>query len=49
MMDVPGITINELMKNNIKVISKPTKEAVDIFNQLIEINENVVGAFHLTC
>ena len=49
MMDVPGIIITELMKQNIKVISKPTKEAVNIFNQLIEKNEKVVGAFHLTC
>ena len=38
-----------MSRKNIKVISKPTKEAVDIFNQLIGLNEKVVGVFHLTC
>lgn len=48
-MVVPETTVDELKKKNIEVISKSTKEAVDIFNQLIELNKNVVGAFHLTC
>lgn len=48
-MKVPEDVIKELEKNNIKVIVKNTKEAVNLFNEYIEKNKRVVCALHLTC
>lgn len=49
MMEVPGALIEKIEKMGIKVIVKPTKEAVQLFNEYIEKNKKVVCALHLTC
>ncbi|MEM2637609.1 MAG: MTH938/NDUFAF3 family protein [Candidatus Korarchaeota archaeon] len=36
-------------KLGIKLISAPTREAVDRYNELVSKGHVVVGAFHLTC
>ncbi|MFO7840523.1 MAG: MTH938/NDUFAF3 family protein [Desulfosalsimonadaceae bacterium] len=38
-----------LRQKQIKLIEKPTKEAVSIFNQLYSQGKNVAAGFHLTC
>ena len=38
-----------ITKNNILLISGKTKEAVEIFNELLKKKEKVIGLFHLTC
>jgi hypothetical protein len=48
-MNVPGATIEQLESEGIEVTSKPTGEAVKIFNKKNSRGENAVGAFHLTC
>jgi len=45
-MQVPS---NLSEKLNFKVISYPTKEAVEKYNQEIKENKRIAGAFHLTC
>ncbi len=46
MMKVPS----NLTKNlNFKVIARPTKEAMEKYNQEIKRNNKIAGAFHLTC
>jgi len=46
-MDVPYETEKFLEEQGIKVIWKPTAEAVEIFNSLS--GRKKAGAFHLTC
>ncbi len=36
-------------KLNFKIVSHPTKEAVEKYNQAIKRSTNIAGAFHLTC
>ncbi|MEO0254757.1 MAG: MTH938/NDUFAF3 family protein [candidate division WOR-3 bacterium] len=48
-MEVKEEVIKELERNNIKVIIKKTKEAVNIFNEYMDRNKKVVCALHLTC
>lgn len=48
-MEVKEEVIKELERNNIKVIIKKTKEAVNIFNEYTLKNKKVVCALHLTC
>ena len=38
-----------LESNNIELIVKPTREAVEIYNKLVNKGIRVLGAFHLTC
>ncbi|MFX1572751.1 MAG: MTH938/NDUFAF3 family protein [Promethearchaeota archaeon] len=40
----------ELTKNlNFEIISLPTQEAIQLYNQEIKGNRKIAGAFHLTC
>lgn len=48
-MDVEKDTIDQLESKGIKVTSRPTEEAIKIFNEKNSQGESVVGAFHLTC
>lgn len=36
-------------RKGVKVIVKPTREAVEEFNKLASLGKRVLGAFHLTC
>jgi len=36
-------------ERGIEVIAKPTSEAVEVFNRLLDRGVKVLGAFHLTC
>lgn len=48
-MRVPESLIQEIERIGIKVIVKPTKEVLAIFNEFIKKNKNAVCALHLTC
>lgn len=48
-MQVPIATKSALKEKNIEVIAKDTHQAVQLFNEQIQMGKNVVGAFHLTC
>jgi len=49
-MKVPNEVIEELKKRGVKeVIVKKTKEACEIFNELLNKGVKVVAALHLTC
>jgi len=39
----------KMARRKVKVIAKPTSEAVKVFNKLVKEGKKVVGAFHLTC
>ena len=38
-----------LEQRNIELIARDTYQAVEVFNDLLAKNEDVAGAFHLTC
>jgi hypothetical protein len=40
---------NVLKSRGIELISQPTKEACQTFNNIIKSNKLIAGAFHLTC
>ncbi len=48
-MRVSDEVFREMSKREVKVIAKPTREAVEEFNLLSSKGAKVVGAFHLTC
>lgn len=48
MTSTPGLA-DLLEKKNIRLIEKPTKDAVATFNQLHQEGKNVAAGFHLTC
>lgn len=48
-MEVPDSTVERLKEENIEVISRPTREAVELFNRLSRRGKRVAGGFHLTC
>jgi hypothetical protein len=48
-MKTPQNILKELNKNGIKTITAKTGEAVILYNQKTQINENVVACLHLTC
>jgi hypothetical protein len=48
-MEVPESTVEKLKEEDIEVIFKPTREAVELFNRLSGPGKRVVGGFHLTC
>ena len=48
-MEVQRDLLNYAEKKGIKVIAKPTSEAVEVFNELAGKGVRVIGAFHLTC
>lgn len=49
MAQVSGALTLRLAELNIELLTRPTAEAVDLFNQLHQSGEDVAGAFHLTC
>lgn len=48
-MRVSQKLIKEIEKIGIKVIVRPTKEAISLFNEYVRKNKKVVCALHLTC
>ncbi len=48
-MRVSDEVFKEMNRRGVKVIAKPTGEAVKEFNTLSSRGAKVVGAFHLTC
>lgn len=48
-MRVPDSLRTRLEANDIKVIVKKTSEATKTFNRLVAREDDVAGAFHLTC
>ena len=48
-MRVAGALKSALSDHHIRLISKDTHEATEIFNTLASEGEDVAGAFHLTC
>ena len=38
-----------LMENHIKLHAEPTDKAIKIYNRIILLNHQILGAFHLTC
>jgi len=48
-MRVSDEVFRKMGKRGVKVIAKPTREAVEEFNTLSSKGAKVVGAFHLTC
>lgn len=48
-MTVPEATRNYLEEMGVKLISAPTRDAVDEFNRLQRDCANIVAALHLTC
>jgi len=49
MMVVPEDVVDELRTKQIRVIAERTAKACEKFNEHIDRNEKVIGAFHLTC
>ena len=48
-LDIPASLRKELSERGVRLLSNRTAEAVELFNRHREQNENVAGAFHLTC
>jgi hypothetical protein len=48
-LDIPANLRKDLAKRGVRLLSERTAEAVDLFNQHRAQEENVAGAFHLTC
>ena len=48
-MKVLDEVLEEMAHRKVRVIAKPTSEAVKVFNKLVKEGKKVVGAFHLTC
>ncbi len=48
-MRVPESVKKVLKEKNIELKIENTRDAVETFNQLLNQNKNVAGAFHLTC
>ncbi len=48
-MRVPQKTLKELNKIGVETTTEKTGEAVNIYNEKIQNNENVVACLHLTC
>lgn len=49
LMKVKREVYEEMGKRGVKILAKPTREAVNEFNKLVKEGRSVVGAFHLTC
>ncbi len=48
-LDVPATLRKDLAERGVRLLSERTAEAVELFNQHRAREENVAGAFHLTC
>lgn len=48
-LDIPAGLRKDLSKRGVRLLCERTAEAVELFNRHREHNENVAGAFHLTC
>jgi len=48
-LDIPSNLRRDLAERGIQLFSERTAEAVELFNRHRTQNDNVTGAFHLTC
>ena len=48
-LDIPSNLRRDLEERGVRLLSERTAEAVELFNQHRAQEENVAGAFHLTC
>jgi hypothetical protein len=48
-LDIPANLRRDLAERGVRLLSERTAEAVELFNQHRAQEENVAGAFHLTC
>jgi len=48
-LDIPANLRKDLEERGVRLVSERTAEAVELFNQHRAQEENVAGAFHLTC
>jgi hypothetical protein len=48
-LDIPANLRRDLAERGVRLLSERTAEAVALFNRLRNQEENVAGAFHLTC
>jgi len=48
-LDIPADLRRDLAERGVRLLSDRTAEAVDLFNRHRVQEENVAGAFHLTC
>ncbi len=48
-LDIPARLRRDLAERGIRLFSERTAEAVELFNRHRAQNDNVTGAFHLTC
>ena len=48
-LDIPTRLRRDLAERGIRLFSERTAEAVELFNRYRAQNDNVTGAFHLTC
>ena len=48
-LDIPANLRRDLAERGVRLLSERTAEAVELFNRHRAQNENVAGAFHLTC
>ena len=48
-LDIPARLRRDLAERGVRLLSERTAEAVELFNRHRAQEENVAGAFHLTC
>jgi hypothetical protein len=48
-LDIPANLRRDMDERGVRLVTGRTEEAVDLFNRHRAQNENVAGAFHLTC
>ena len=48
-LEIPANLRRDLAERGVRLLSERTAEAVALFNRLRNQEENVAGAFHLTC
>jgi hypothetical protein len=48
-LDIPASLRRDLAERGVRLLSERTAKAVELFNQRRAQEENVAGAFHLTC
>jgi hypothetical protein len=48
-LDIPANLLRDLDERGVRLVAGRTEKAVELFNRHRAQNENVAGAFHLTC
>jgi hypothetical protein len=48
-LDIPANLLRDLDERGVRLVTGRTEKAVELFNRHRAQNENVAGAFHLTC